>query len=421
MKDQRSKDSLLIALASIGGMLELYDFVIYGVFSVYFAGLFFPNNNNFISIIESYSVFILGFITRPLGGICFTYIGDKFGRKNVLILTLLIMGVSSFGIVFLPTYYQIGILAPILLILLRLIQGLALGGELPSAFVLIFETLPKKIPLAFGVVMCTLNFGVLFSMIINKILIVNLTQTQMQTFGWRIPFLIGGILCFISYYIRKQLYALKDFKQIKSKHRYSLVNLFLNNFGRLLLGIGLASIMAIFVVSIYMFMPTYLKEIVKINAQLVGNLVIISMLCSSLSHLVFCFIMYYISPIKFFIFYLFCTIFLFPLGYFLIASEYYIVGLVLLAVLGGIVGVFTPILLTNLFPVETRLAGVALSYNLAMVVFGGLSPIIISYFTSQGFNKFMINPLYIVTSIIFLAMPSSYIYLKMNIINKFKS
>ncbi|MCX8514691.1 MAG: MFS transporter, partial [Burkholderiales bacterium] len=284
MKDQRSKDSLLIALASIGGMLELYDFVIYGVFSVYFAGLFFPNNNNFISIIESYSVFILGFITRPLGGICFTYIGDKFGRKNVLILTLLIMGVSSFGIVFLPTYYQIGILAPILLILLRLIQGLALGGELPSAFVLIFETLPKKIPLAFGVVMCTLNFGVLFSMIINKILIVNLTQTQMQTFGWRIPFLIGGILCFISYYIRKQLYALKDFKQIKSKHRYSLVNLFLNNFGRLLLGIGLASIMAIFVVSIYMFMPTYLKEIVKINAQLVGNLVIISMLCSSLSH-----------------------------------------------------------------------------------------------------------------------------------------
>ncbi|MCX8514336.1 MAG: hypothetical protein ORN24_02085, partial [Burkholderiales bacterium] len=114
-------------------------------------------------------------------------------------------------------------------------------------------------------------------------------------------------------------------------------------------------------------------------------------------------------------------IFLFPLGYFLIASEYYIVGLVLLAVLGGIVGVFTPILLTNLFPVETRLAGVALSYNLAMVVFGGLSPIIISYFTSQGFNKFMINPLYIVTSIIFLAMPSSYIYLKMNIINKFKS
>jgi MFS family permease len=421
MENKKTRDSLLIGLASIGGMLELYDFVIYGIFSVYFAGLFFPNDNSFISIIESYSVFILGYITRPLGGVCFTYIGDKFGRKNVLILTLLVMGLSSFGIVLLPTYYQIGILAPILLISLRLIQGLALGGELPSAFVFIFESLPKKIPIAFGIVMFSVNLGVLLSMIVNKVLIINLNQEQMHIFGWRIPFLIGGILCFISFYIRKKLYESKEFKQIKSNNIHSLFNLFANHFKKLLLGIGITSIMAILVVSIYIFMPTYLRSIVKVNLVYVGDIVIIGMICNALSHLIFCFAMYYISPIKLFLAYLIGAIFLFPLGYYLISIEYFIPGLMLLAALGGIAGVITPVLITNLFPTDTRLAGVAMSYNLSIVFFGGLSPIIIAYFSSLGFNKFIINPIYTVGTILLIALPCAYIYFKMNIINKFSN
>ena len=121
----------IVGLAALGGMLELYDFAIYGMFAVYFAHQFFPSTNAYTAILETYMVFSLGFILRPLGGIIFSHIGDEYSRKNVLVYTILIWG-ASVGIAFLPTYATIGMAAPLLLLLFRLLQGLAIGGEVPT-------------------------------------------------------------------------------------------------------------------------------------------------------------------------------------------------------------------------------------------------------------------------------------------------
>src|SRR3990167_3168691 len=168
----------VLTLASLGGMLEFYDFVIYGIFSVYFANQFFPAHNYLMSIIESYVVFVLGYIARPIGGIIFSHIGDEHGRKQVLVITVVLMGLSSLGIGILPTYDHIGKLAPILLLILRLIQGFALGGELPSTYVYIRESVIDKTTLAFGITMCGIVSGLLLGMLIN--FCINLTFTHEQ-------------------------------------------------------------------------------------------------------------------------------------------------------------------------------------------------------------------------------------------------
>ena len=105
-----NKEKKIVRLAALGGMLEFYDFIIYGVFSVYFAQQFFPGDNSLLAIIKSYVIFILGYIARPIGGILFSHIGDEHGRKKVLIITIVLMGISSLAIGLLPTYEQIGII-----------------------------------------------------------------------------------------------------------------------------------------------------------------------------------------------------------------------------------------------------------------------------------------------------------------------
>ncbi|RTL01001.1 MAG: MFS transporter [Proteobacteria bacterium] len=165
-----TQEKKIVGLSALGGMLEFYDFIIYGIFSVYFAHQFFPSENELLSVIESYVVFILGYIARPIGGIIFSHVGDEHGRKKVLIITIILMGISSLGIGLLPTYAQIGWVAPLGLLSLRLLQGLALGGELPSTYVYISETMTQKRGSGFGITMTGVNSGLLLGMIVNQIL-----------------------------------------------------------------------------------------------------------------------------------------------------------------------------------------------------------------------------------------------------------
>lgn len=195
----------IVGLSALGGMLEFYDFIIYGIFSVYFAHQFFPSGNELISIIQSYVVFVLGYIARPIGGMIFSHVGDEKGRKKVLIITIILMGISSLGIGLLPTYEQIGMAAPIALLFLRLLQGLALGGELPSTFVYVSETMPNKRGSGIGLTMTGVNSGLLLGMVVNELLNFMYTKAELIEFGWRIPFIFGGILCLVSYKIRKTL------------------------------------------------------------------------------------------------------------------------------------------------------------------------------------------------------------------------
>jgi MFS family permease len=176
----------IIGLSSLGGMLEFYDFINYGVFAIYFSKLFFPSDNSLVSILAAYSVLFVGYVVRPIGGIIISHIGDEYGRKIVMILTMVLMGISSLGIGILPTYATIGIAAPILLLLFRLLQGFAFGGEISCVIVYISETITLKKSVAMGLVFALVAAGWLPAMLLYICVTHVLDPQQITEFGWRI-------------------------------------------------------------------------------------------------------------------------------------------------------------------------------------------------------------------------------------------
>ena len=375
----------IILLSSIGGMLEFYDFTIYGLFAVYFASQFFPSNNEYLSLIATYSVFVIGYIVRPIGGIFFSHIGDELGRKRVLTMTMMLMGISAIGIAILPTYTQIGILAPILMLLLRTLQGLAIGGELPSMIVYATESMPHKRKYAMGAIFAGTLGGLLPAMLINMWCTHYLTSEQISTVGWRIPFLIGGLLCFVAYKVRKTLQETIEFKAIKDTHeRYPFIELIRHHFDKVLIGIGLVAIMGTPIILLVIFMPIYLIKMVKIPVVTAGNLVLFTAFIGMVST----YIMGVIAH-KFDLYKLTrnCLLFILISGglcYYLIANQHNLmIAALLFTIFQGSLVALIPVILSNIFPTKIRLSGVALSYNISFVIFGGLTPIIVTELIQQ--------------------------------------
>lgn len=377
--DLSSEQKKIVVLSSLGGLLEFYDFTIYGLFAVYFAQQFFPSSNEFIAIIASYSIFVVGYIVRPLGGILFSHIGDEIGRKTVLIITMILMGISSLGMGILPTYAQIGIFAPALMLLFRLIQGLAIGGELPSMIVYVSESMPHKRGFGLGGAFSGTVAGLIPGMIINLLIVHWLSVEQINSFGWRIPFLLGGLLCFIGYLIRRELHETAEFKKIKQHEAAPFVEVLRHHLGKVIIGVGLVSIMATPIILLIIFMPTYLTKLAHIPAKIASDAVLVASVVSVIS--------IYVMGIlanKYIVYKLMrnSLILILPaaaLCYYLIGQQSnLILGLALFAVFQGFLVVLPTIVLSYLFPVNIRLTGVALAYNISFVLFGGLTPIVIT-------------------------------------------
>lgn len=374
-KEQKS----IIFLSSLGGMLEFYDFTIYGLFAVYFAGQFFPSDNHFATIIAGYAVFLIGYVVRPLGGIIFSHIGDEIGRKTVLILTMILMGVASLGLGLLPTYADIGIWAPIIMVLLRLLQGLAIGGELPSMIVYATESIPHQRGHAIGGIFSGTVSGLLPGMLINLLITHCFTLQQIHYFGWRIPFILGGFLCLVAYQVRRKLQETTAFSHLKQHAQFPFGELIKHHFGKMLIGVGLVSMMATPIILAIIFMPTYLTTILKFNPEQVSNTMLFVTALSVLSIYIMGLMADRYSPYKLMRNGIFMIVLAAATCYFMLAKGYSLtLALTIFAIFQGALVVFPPILLSYLFPIQIRLSGVALSYNLAFVFFGGLTPIAVT-------------------------------------------
>lgn len=390
-----AQEKKVLILSSLGGMLEFYDFIIYGIFSVYFAHQFFPTHDSLMAIIESYVVFVLGYLVRPIGGIIFSHIGDEKGRKQVLITTVVLMGVSSLGIGLLPTYASIGIFAPILLLVLRLLQGIAIGGELPSTYVYVSESIARyRSSSAFGIVMSGIISGLLLGMIINFIVSHNLTHEQITNFGWRIPFFIGGAICLISYKIRQQLQETKAFKGIANRPIFPILAVFKYHLKPLIIATIATGTLAFSIVTFVIFIPTYLLKIVKISPSLASTSSLITIIVGAVITVV---TGYLIEKLGINLKKAFCRLLLISLV--IVAIAFFMLSqsinniIIPMILLGMIVGFFTitaPDFITQLFPTEVRLTGVALGYNLGFTIFGGLAPIVITSIIRSGNDKFMV-------------------------------
>ncbi|MFB3168548.1 MFS transporter [Neobacillus sp. 179-C4.2 HS] len=215
-KTTSSKKILFASL--IGSTIEFYDFFLYGtVASLVFNKLFFPNDDPFVSLLLAYATFGVTFFIRPLGGLVFSHMGDKFGRKNTLVISLLLMGISTVLIGLLPTYSSVGVLAPILLVLLRLLQGIALGGEWGGAVLLAVESAPKQKRGFYGSFPA---MGIPLGMLLGTAsvsLMSLLPNGQFLTWGWRVPFLLSALLVGIGIWIRRGIEETSAFQEEKEK------------------------------------------------------------------------------------------------------------------------------------------------------------------------------------------------------------
>ncbi len=207
----------VISASAVGTMIEWYDFYIFGSLAVVMAPKFYPAGNDTLTIIAYLATFAVGFVVRPFGALFFGRIGDLVGRKYAFIVTLSIMGGATAVIGLLPTYATVGLLSPVLLILIRVLQGLALGGEYGGAAVYVGEHVPdEKRGFYTSFIQITATLGLFISLIVILVTQASMSKENFSAYGWRIPFLISLILVAISLYIRLKMKESPIFSQLKA-------------------------------------------------------------------------------------------------------------------------------------------------------------------------------------------------------------
>lgn len=212
----------VIFASSLGTVFEWYDFYIYATLAPFFAALFFPPGNDTAALLASFATYAAGFLVRPFGAIVFGRIGDLVGRKYTFLVTILVMGLSTAAVGFLPTYKSIGLLSPLILVLLRLAQGLALGGEYGGAATYVAEHAPdEKRGLNTSWIQTTASLGFFVSLLIIGACRLGMSEPSFKEWGWRIPFLVSLILLVISIYIRLKLNESPIFVKMKAEGKGS--------------------------------------------------------------------------------------------------------------------------------------------------------------------------------------------------------
>src|SRR5882672_4211887 len=207
----------IIAASGVGTMIEWYDFYIFGSLALTISPHFYPKGNNTLALIAYLSTFAVGFVVRPFGALFFGRIGDLVGRKYAFLVTLLIMGGATALVGFLPTYATIGIAAPIILLLIRVLQGLALGGEYGGAAVYVAEHVPdKRRGFYTSFTQITATLGLFVSLAVILIIQNTMSKETFTLWGWRLPFIISIFLVGISLYIRLRMKESPIFQHIKS-------------------------------------------------------------------------------------------------------------------------------------------------------------------------------------------------------------
>jgi len=287
--DSRS-DSLMVrrvVFASvIGATVEWYDFFLYGVVAgIVFNKLYFPGNDPLVSTLLAYSTFAVGFVTRPVGGVLFGHFGDRVGRKSALILTLVIIGVSTAGVAFVPTYAQIGVWAPILLLSLRVLQGIGLGGEWGGAVLMAYEYAPPhKRGLYASLPQVGLSIGLCLASGMVALVSHLLTADAFFAWGWRVAFGASLFLVLIGLYIRLKVMETPAFVALKRNHREARIpfaDMMANYRSELVLGMGARYIDGVFFNVFAVFSIGYLTQHIKMDRTdaLLGVMIAALVMC----------------------------------------------------------------------------------------------------------------------------------------------
>lgn len=368
----------------IGNALEYYDFMLYGFFAVILAPLFFPSDIPGVSLIASMASYGVGFFARPLGGIFFGHLGDRRGRKDTLSLSIFLVTFPTLGIALLPTYEQIGISAPLLLVFCRLLQGFCLGGESSGAMTYMIESAPphkKDSASAWLVLSCYV--GTLVGTLSGAFF----TLSFMPSWGWRLTFVMGSFIALIGYYIRKHLKESPEFIESQKQGKILAVpikELFKHEKKNLFYAASIASAVVIPFMIIFIYLNgLFIKNLhlepslaLALNAGLMSVWIVFLPLFGLLAQ-------HYGRRLVMSIGALGMMFLSYPLFLFIGAEptvESIIVAQLILSICAIAYAAPTSALLVELFPVNERYSGIAFGYSLGHAIFGGVTPIILATF-----------------------------------------
>lgn len=382
----------------MGNFVEWFDYAAYGYLAAVIAVVFFPATDKTTGLLATFAVFAISFIVRPIGGIVWGHIGDRYGRRNALSLSILIMSGSTFCIAFLPTYAQVGMLAPLLLLLIRLVQGFSASGEYAGAAAFLAEYAPdRKRGFYTCLVPASTAAGLLFGSLFAAGLYSQLDSEQLHSWGWRLPFLLAAPLGLIGRYIRLHLEDTPKFREMEkalehkaTKHRAPIGELLGVHRKRVLVAIGVTCLNAVAFYLILSYMPTYLSTEMGMTET-------DSFLASTVSlatYIVFIFLMGMLSDrfgrktmlIAASLLFLAVTVPLFSA-----LQDQTFAFILLIQIAFGLMLAMNdgtlPCFLAEVFPTRVRYSGFAFSFNTANALFGGTAPFIATWLISQTGDK----------------------------------
>ena len=258
----------IVLLASLGGALEFYDFVIFGVFAKDIADAIFPNPTPLISLMVSFAAFAAGYLARPIGGIVLSHFGDRYGRRRVFLISIFVMSGATLGMGLVPPFASWGAAASLLMVSLRLVQGFCLGGELPGALTYVVETAPRRAPFVCGVVFSWVTMGVALATGVSLAVRTWLPAELVPSLGWRLAFVLGGLGGVLSFVLRRSLEESPEFARIKqAASRQPLREVLQTQMSRVLVGVlGLAAT-AGFNGLFFAHMPAYMSGVLHYDPR----------------------------------------------------------------------------------------------------------------------------------------------------------
>lgn len=378
-------DYKTLSLSALGGALEFYDFVIFVFFAVVVGKLFFPADMpEWLKQVQSFGIFAAGYLARPLGGIVMAHFGDLLGRKKMFTLSIFMMAVPTLLMGLLPTYTQIGIAAPVLLLVLRVIQGAAIGGEVPGAWVFVSEHVPaRNVGYACGTLTCGLTAGILLGSLVATAINSLFAPEEVVAYAWRIPFILGGVFGLLSVYLRRWLHETPIFAELQQRKALAaelpLQRVLRDHRGAVVLSMLLTWLLSAGIVVVILMTPTLLQTLYGFPAKVALQANSLAIVFLSLGCILAGVLADRFGAGKVFMlgsvalgvtsWTLYHSLqahpdWLFPL--------YAVTGLCV-----GVIGA-VPYVMVKAFPAVVRFTGLSFSYNLAYAIFGGLTPLAVT-------------------------------------------
>jgi MFS family permease len=385
MQNLTGQDYKTLVLAALGGALEFYDFIIYVFFAVVIGKLFFPADMpEWLRLIQTFGIFAAGYLARPLGGIIMAHFGDLLGRKKMFMLSIILMTVPTLAIGLLPTYVVIGIWAPILLLFFRVMQGAAIGGEVPGAWVFVSEHVPPRhIGFACGVLTAGLTGGILLGSLVAMAVNKTYTPAEVLAEGWRVPFIIGGVFGFVSFWLRQWLHETPVFKEMQAKQQLAkempLKQVLREHREPVILTMLMTWLLSAAIVVMILMTPALFQKLYGVSPETTLLANSIAILALSIGCVVSGALADRFGPGRVMVVGCIMLGISSMLLYQQVAISTENIN-ALYALCGFFVGVIgvVPSTAVKSFPAIVRFSGLSFSYNVAYAIFGGLTPVLVT-------------------------------------------